>query len=126
MTHRAWNSTLNAPTKPIGRKTPLRNRGGSMFKLTPDDKAQWKWMKPFTEVSGPCDCECGRWGYRQRAHLLARSRGGRVVDNIVLLLPMCHDEQEKNTEQFSVLRGVDLYQKAAGHTAQWREETGRG
>ena len=41
------NSTL-APGKPlkrsrIKRNTPLRNRGGSMFKLTDDDRAQWKW-----------------------------------------------------------------------------------
>ncbi len=109
-------------TKPMARKTQLRNRGGSMFKLTPDDKAQWKWMYHFTEVLGQCDCECGHWGFRQRAHLLARSRGGRVLDNIALLLPMCHDEQEKDTERFCVRRRVDLYQKAAGHTAQWREE----
>ena len=109
--------------KPIARHTPLRHGNGTSFKLTADDKAQWKWMKQFTEVSGPCDCECGRWGYRQRAHLIARSRGGRVLDNITLLLPVCHDEQEKDTEQFCVHRGVYMYKIAAAHTAQWRKET---
>lgn len=118
---RQWNSTLARPTKAIARHTRLRNRGGSMFKLTADDKAQWKWMFQFTEVSGPCDCECGRWGYRHRAHLIPRSRTGAVLDNVALLLPVCHDEQEKNTERFCVRRDVDLYAKARGHTAQWQK-----
>jgi hypothetical protein len=96
-----------------------------MFKLTADDKAQWAWMKPRTEECGPCDCECGVWGYRQRAHLIPRGRGGMVLDNIALLLPVCHDEQEKNTGQFCIHHNVDLYKKAAAHTAQWRKETGR-
>ena len=93
-----------------------------MFPLTDDDKAQWKWMKLATEVCGPCDCECGKWGYRQRAHLIPRSRGGKVLDNIALLLPGCHKKQEKNTGQFCVHRNVDLYKKATAHTAQWRKE----
>lgn len=131
MKYLAHNSTLSAPTKPlkrtpIARHTRLRNRGGTMFKLTADDKAQWKWMKPMTEERGPCDCECGRWGYRQRAHLIPRSRTGMVLDNIALLLPACHDEQEKNTGRFCILRNVDLYAKARARTAQWRKETGRG
>ncbi len=93
-----------------------------MFKLTPDDKAQWKWMYPMTHELSPCDCGCGRWGHRQRAHLIPRSRTGMVVDNIVLLLPDCHAEQEKLTRRFCRIRDVDLYKIAAAHTAQWRKE----
>ena len=124
-------TALPQRTKRIERKTRLRNRGGTSFKLTPDDKAQWKWMKPMTEELGPCDCECGRWGYRQRAHLHARGNGGRVLNNIVLLLPLCHSLQEKRMRAFVAElaaegRPVDLHAKARGHTAQWRKETGRG
>ncbi len=120
-----WNSTLK-PGKPPQRRTPLRKRGGSMFPLTADDKAQWKWMKPMTEKLGPCDCGCYRWGYCVRAHLIPRSRTGMVLGNVALLLPLCHEAQEKNTEQFCINRNVDLYKKAAAHTARWRRETGRG
>ena len=97
-----------------------------MFPLTAEDKAQWKWMKPMTEKLGPCDCECCRWGYRVRAHLIPRSRTGMVLGNVVLLLPACHVHQEKRTEEFCTECGVDLYAKARGHTARWRKETGRG
>ena len=126
----AWNSTL-APGKPLKRswlkrKTRLERKGGSMFKLTADDKAQWKWMYPMTQERGPCDCECGVWGYRHRAHLIPRSRTGMVLDNVALLIPACHDAQEKNTGRFCIHRNVDLYAIAAAHTAQWRKEAGRG
>ena len=112
----------------IKRKTRLRNRGGSMFPLTAEDKAQWRWMKPLTESQGPCDCECGRWGYRQRAHLHAKGSGGHVVNNIVMLIPACHDRQEKRTNAFMAELAVggwivDLYAKARAHTIQWRKET---
>ena len=112
--------------KPLTRKTRLHAKGGSMFKLTADDKAQWKWMKPRTEDCGPCDCECGCWGYRQRCHLVARSQGGRILDNVVFLLPVCHDEQEKNTGRFCTDRRVDLIEKAKGWTAQWLKEVEYG
>jgi len=118
---RAWNSNLAAPTKPIARHTRLRNRGGSMFKLTADDKTLWKWLSVYRE-SRHCD-GCGAWGFfLHRAHLLAKSRGGRVVDNIALLCGGCHEAQEKKTEQFIAETGIDLYAKAHGHTAQWRKE----
>ena len=115
-------------TGSLSRKKRLRNRNGSMVPLTADDKAQWRWMKPLTEELGPCDCECGVWGYRQRAHLIPRSRTGQVVDNVVLLLPACHDRQEKRTNWFTAElategRIVDLYETARQHTAQWRKET---
>lgn len=97
-----------------------------MFKLTADDKAQWKWMYPMTQERGICDCGCWRWGWRQRAHLHAKGNGGRVLNNIVLLLPVCHDAQEKDTDRFEATMNVDLHAKARGHTAQWRKETGCG
>jgi hypothetical protein len=109
----------------MARNKRIKSRGGFMFPLTADDRAQWKWMYPMTQERGPCDCECGMWGYRHRAHLIPRSRTGMVLDNVVLLIPACHRLQEKNTGQFCVLRGVDFYEKAAAHTAQWRKETGR-
>ncbi len=123
---RQWNSTLAAPTKRIARRTCLHAKGGSMFKLSADDEAQWKWMYPMTQERGPCDCGCGVWGYRQRAHLIPRSRTGMVLDNIALLIPVCHDAQEKNTGPFCTHRNVDLYAIAAAHTAQWRKETDGG
>lgn len=132
MTHRQWNSTLAAPTKPIGRKTRLHNRGGTMFKLTADDKAQWKWMGTLARSERlPCD-GCGRFAWLSRCHLLAKSKGGRVIDNIALLcedtpcIPGCHPRQEKNVDRFIEQTGRDLHAKARGHTAQWRKETGRG
>ena len=115
--------------KPLARKSRLKsNRNGSMFPLTAEDKAQWRFMKPMTEYLGPCDCECGRWGYRQRCHLHARSRGGRVENNVVLLVARCHGGQEKRTNSFMAElaangRIVDLYATARQHTAQWRKET---
>lgn len=125
----SWNSTLAAPTSelkrtPIGRHTRLRNRGGSMFPLTDDDKAQWKWMYPMTPERGPCD-GCAVWGYLMRCHLLARGNGGRVIDNIVLLDIGCHERQEKRTALYEAEMDVDLHAIAAAHTAQWRKETGR-
>ena len=123
----ARNSTLKhgKPLKrtALQRNTRLERKGGSMFPLTADDKAQWKWMKPMTEKLGPCDCECGRWGYRERAHLIPRSKTGMVVDNVVLLFSTCHKSQEKRTEEYCIDRGVDLHAKAEGWTAQWRKET---
>ncbi len=125
---RAYNSTLRASTKrlkrtPIARHTRLRNRGGTMFKLSADDKALWKWMGLLTRSERlPCD-GCGKVTWLSRAHLLARSRGGRVIDNIALLCGGCHEAQEKRTEQFIAEIGVNLYAKARGHTAQWRKET---
>lgn len=77
----------------------------------------------MTEERGPCDCECGLWGYRHRAHLIPRSRTGMVLDNIALLIPAHHDDQEKDTGQFCMRRNVDLYKKAAAHTVQWWKET---
>ena len=122
---RAYNSTLAAASKPIARKTRLRNRGGTSFKLTPDDKALWKWLGELTKGQRlPCD-GCGATRYLFRCHVLAKSRGGRVLDNIVLLDLGCHERQEKRTEQFEAAHNVDLHTKARGHTAQWRKDTGR-
>ncbi len=139
MTRRVWNSTLAAPTKPIGRKTPLRNRGGSMFKLTADDKAMWNWLGEYAKNPHRCD-GCGWFTHLSRCHLLAKGSGGRVVDNIALLCEQeivdtdlgplaiagCHTLQEKRTDAFIAETGRDLYASARGHTAQWRKETGRG
>ena len=136
---RQWNSTLAAPTKPIARHTRLHNRGGSMFKLTADDKAQWKWFGEYVKRPHRCD-GCAHYTYLSRCHLLAKGKGGRVIDNIALLcegeivgtdlgplaIPGCHELQEKRTERFEAETGVDLYAKARAHTAQWRKETGRG
>ena len=119
---RAHNSTLAVPTKPIDRHTRLHNRGGTSFKLSPDDKAMWKWLGQLIKERLPCD-GCGRITWLSRCHLLARSRGGRVGDNIALLDPGCHDLQEKRTDQFIEATGVNLYAKARGHTARWRKET---
>ena len=128
---RAHNSTLAVPTKPIDRHTPLRNRGGTSFKLSPDGKAMWKWLGLLTIGQRlPCD-GCGRYQWLSRSHLLAKSRGGRVLNNIALLCedtithPGCHPRQEKNTDRYIEQTGVDLYAKARGHTARWRKETGR-
>ena len=109
-----------------------------MFKLTADDKAQWKWMGSYAKEPHRCD-GCRRFTYLSRAHLLAKSRGGRVLNNIVLLCEIetspaddmrvtnvgCHGKQEKRTEKFEAEHNVDLYAIAAAHTAQWRKETGR-
>ena len=131
------NSTLATSTKPLKRSwlkrnTPLRYRGGSMFKLTADDKAMWKWLGLLTIGQLlPCD-GCGRTAYLSRCHLLARGKGGRVIDNIGLLCqhtpthPGCHLRQEKNTDRYIEQTGVDLYAIAEAHTAQWRKETERG
>ena len=122
MTRRAWNSNLAAPTKPIARHTPLRNRGGSMFKLTADDIALWWWLGELTKGHRlPCD-GCGVYRYLFRCHLLAKGNGGRVIDNIVLLDIGCHESQEKRTAAYEAEMGVDLYAKARAHTAQWRKE----
>ena len=60
-----------------------------------------------------------------RCHVLAKRKGGRVIDNIVLLDLGCHDEQEKKNEQYETVHNIDLYAIAAAHTAQWRKEKGR-
>ena len=78
----------------------------------------------MTQERSSCDCGCGVWDYRHRAHLIARSHTGMVLNNIVLLIPACHGEQEKNTNPFCTHRNVDLYAIAAAHTAQWRKEKG--
>ena len=134
MTNR--NSTLAPSTKRlkrswIKRNTPLRNRGGSMFKLTPDDKAMWKWLGLLTR-SERLQCDgCARTLWLVRCHLLAKGNGGRVIDNIALLCqhtpthPGCHLRQEKNTDRYIEETGVDLRAKARGHTAQWRKEMDR-
>ena len=128
---RAHNSTLAAPTKPIGRKTRLRYRGGTSFKLSADEKILRKWLGQLVKERLPCD-GCGRITYLSRCHLLAKSKGGRVVDNIALLcedtpcIPGCHPRQEKNTDQFIEATGVNLYAKARGHTARWRKEVEHG
>ena len=129
---RAHNSTFAARTKPFRRKTRLRNRGGTMFKLSADDKALWKWLGLLTRSERlPCD-GCARTLWLVRCHLLAKSKGGRVVNNISLLCqhtpthPGCHSRQEKNTDRYIEETGVDLYAKARGHTAQWRKEADRG
>ena len=123
------HSTL-APGKPlkrswIKRNTPLRHGHGTAFKLTADDKAQWKWMGERARgVRLPCD-GCGAWRYLFRCHLLAKGSGGRVLNNIVLLDLGCHDAQEKRTEKYEAEMNVDLHAFAAAHTAQWRKEKGR-
>ncbi len=103
-----------------------------MFKLTADDKAQWKWMGTLTRSERlPCD-GCGRFAWLSRCHMLAKSKGGRVLNNISLLcedtpcIPGCHPRQEKNTDQFIEATGVNLYAKARGHTARWRKEVEHG
>ena len=138
----AHNSTFRERTKRM-KRSALRNRGkrGSMFKLTPDDKAQWKWMGERRPQS--CDV-CGHPTY-SRCHLISRSHGGLVNGNIVWLCEPhlqiglgppegfstgCHARQEKRTLAFMAEmeaegNPVNLFAKAAGHTAQWREETGR-
>ena len=94
-----------------------------MFKLTPDDKAQWKWMRKLAGPwRQPCD-GCGKILWLFRCHVLAKSRGGRVTDNIVLLDRACHELQEKNTARYEAETGIDLHAKARGHTARWRKET---
>ena len=131
---RAWNSTLNAATKPIARQTPLRNRGGTSFKLTPEDIAQWEWMGE--QRPQPCDA-CGYRTY-SRCHIVARSHGGLVVNNIVWLCEHhdvpgvglvrgCHTRQEKRHLTFMAEleaegNPVNLFAIAAAHTAQWRKE----
>lgn len=118
----AWNSNLAAPTKPIARHTRLRNRGGSMYYLSADDRAMWNWLGELTKGERlPCD-GCGVHRYLFRCHLLPRSRGGRVIDNVALLDVWCHEQQEKKTEQFNAANGVDLYAKARERTNQWRRE----
>ncbi len=96
-----------------------------MFKLTADDKAQWKWMGELAKACRqPCD-GCGWVLWLMRCHVVPRGRGGRVIDNIVFLDCACHDAQEKKNEQYEAEMDVDLHAKARGHTAQWRKETGR-
>ncbi len=101
-----------------------------MFKLTADDKAQWKWMGE----QRPQPCDVCRYRTYSRAHLIARSQGGRVLDNIVWLcedrfrraglhIGGCHPWQEKRTEAFMAEVLLDLFAIAAAHTAQWRKET---
>ena len=130
MTERhAHNSTL-APGKPlkrswIKRNTPLRHGHGTAFKLTADDVALWKWLRELTRDQRlPCD-GCGKTLWLFRCHVLAKSKGGRVLDNIVLLDLGCHDRQEKRVAKYEAEHNVDLYAIAAAHTAQWRKETGR-
>ena len=136
------NSTL-APGKPLKRsrlerKTGLRNRGGRMFKQTPDDKVYWKWMGE----QRPQPCDVCAYPTRSRCHCVPRSRGGHDLNNLVYLcedrheivkgdpvgkpIRGCHSRGEKRTGAFCVETGVDLYAIAAAHTAQWRKETDRG
>jgi hypothetical protein len=129
VTFHGWNSTLK-PGKPPERRTRLRNRGGTSFKLSADEKVMWKWLGHLIKERLPCD-GCGRITWLSRCHLLAKSRGGRVINNIALLcedtpcIPGCHSRQEKDTDRYVEATGVNLYAKACGHTAQWRKETGR-
>ena len=132
----AHNSNLAAPTKPIARHTPLRNRGGRQFKQTPEDKAFWKWMGERR----PQPCDACTYPTCSRCHCIPRSGGGRDLDNLVYLCedrheiingnpvgkPVrgCHSRQEKRCGAFCTETGVDLYAKARGHTAQWRKEGG--
>ena len=138
MTNR--NSTLAPPTKRLKRsrlerKTRLRNRGGRMFKQTPDDKLYWDWFK-WRRLA--CDA-CGYWP-ASAAHLMKRGSGGKDLHNLVWLceshsepdnygrtwIQGCHPQQEGRTDAFVNEIGVDLYAIAAAHTAQWRKEKGRG
>ncbi len=135
---RQWNSTLAAPSKPIARHTPLRNRGGSMFKLTAEDVAQWEWMAE--QRPQPCDV-CGYRTY-SRCHVIARSQGGLVLDNVVWLCEDhymgdglrrrgCHSLEEKRHLPFMAEleaegNPVNLFAVATAHTARWRKETDHG
>ena len=122
------NSTL-APGKPLKRSwlkrnMRLRHGNGTAFKLTADDIALWWWLGKLTKgVRLPCD-GCGVWRYLFRCHVLAKSQGGRVIDNIVLLDVGCHESQEKRVAKYEAEHNVDLYAIAAAHTAQWRKEAG--
>ena len=126
-------------TKPMKRTAIGHNRGGSSFKLSADDKAMWRWLGNYARTPRACD-GCGRTARLSRAHLWAKSRGGRVVGNIVLLCEQesvdtvlgtlaivgCHNLQEKRTDAFIMETGRNLYATARGHTAQWREEAKGG
>ena len=124
-----WNSTLKPGKRlkrtPIARHTRLHNRGGRQFKQTDDDAKYWNWLAHQMQWLLPCDgCAIHKWV--TRAHLIPRSRGGHDCYNIALLCIPCHRAQEKRTDAYIAETGVDLYEKAAAHTAQWRKETGRG
>ena len=130
-------TALPQRTKPM-KRTRLNNRGGSMFKLTPDDRAQWAWMGDRRPQ--PCDV-CGYRTY-SRCHVIARSHGGLVLNNIVWLCEHhhapdgvvvlgCHSRQEKRHLAFTAEleaegNPVSLFVVAAGHTAQWRKEVKGG
>ena len=150
MKYRAWNSTLPAPTKRMERKTSLRNRGGRMFPQSPADQAYWDALGLLVRRLLPCD-GCGRWTLLSRCHVLARSKGGRDLDNIALLcghewahtdigsvkVAGCHELSEKKPEKFMADTGKDLYAIARERTARherlggdiermYEEETERG
>ncbi|KKN38016.1 hypothetical protein LCGC14_0757810 [marine sediment metagenome] len=138
----ARNSTLKhgKPLKrtALQRNTRLERKGGSMFKLTADDKAQWEWMA--AQRPQPCDV-CG-YRTHSRCHIIARSHGGSVLDNVIWLCEDhqigdglrrrgCHSLQEKRHLAFMAEleaegNPVNLSAVASAHTAQWRKETGRG
>lgn len=134
--HRAWNSSLNAPTKPMARKTRLRNRGGRLFPQSPEDKAYFDALGQLLTEAGRLRCDgCARQAYCSRAHLNPRSRGGCDRNNIALLCESepgytndyvtvpdvigCHPQQEKQTEAFVAETGVDLWAKARARTERF-------
>ena len=118
MKPRAWNSTLPAPTKPIGRKTPLRNRGGSMFPKR-RDRTYTDWIKTL-----PCVLftlhEC--WGPIDPAHVF-KTRGAAAYDRgeVVPLCRKAHDEQEGRTVAFIIKWGVNV-RRIAKELQRWYEE----
>ena len=115
---RAWNSTLNAATKRIERRTPLRNRGGSMFPKR-RDKAYTDWIKTL-----PCLLfalhEC--WSPIDPAHVFkTRACGAYDRGEVVPLCRKAHREQEGRTVAFMMETGVNV-RRIAKELQRWYEE----
>ena len=115
---RQWNSTLAAPSKPIARHTPLRNRGGSMFPKR-RDKAYTDWIKTL-----PCVLfalhEC--WGPIDPAHVFkTRAKGAYDRGETVPLCRKAHDEEQGRTIAFIIKWGVNV-RRIAKELLVWYEE----
>lgn len=113
----AWNSTLPAPTKALGRKTPLRVKGPetkrrARFKRSFHSKARVLWiqMRPSV-VSGRMPCE--------NAHVRSRGAGGTYRD----IVPLTRDEHRElhtiGRDSFEAKYDVDLETEAAITQHAW-------
>ncbi len=122
---RAWNSSLPAPTKPMVRKTRLRNRGRSLFPKR-RDHAYTEWVKTLPCVLfGTLGHEC--YGPTDPAHVFkTRAVGAYDRGETVPLCRAHHRQQEGRTAAFILETGVNVQRIAKELPRLYKQEVKGG